>query len=224
VLSAGRIALLNARQSVQNYMAGFKRVSTRSLAACDAFSTSVALYARGTLSQIHVVTITFSDRAAAEFEAAWELYTQTYEAMYATCRRFVLVFDLRYMSIPPIPFILKKIALIKSVKWRTAYQVRFVCVLVKSDFIANVVEQLLAANRQAAPVIITTDTRRLAAQVAQAMYASDGIHAVDPRATPTPPVATLASVGVHALQIAIVVTSSRFICHFLALHAKHCRK
>jgi hypothetical protein len=164
---------------------------------------------------MHVVTITYSTDAAS-LEDEWPVYTAAYAAAYDACPRFVLVFDLREMHIPPVPFILKKIALIKSYKSRTTCQVRHACVLVQSEFVASIVTQLLAANRQAAPVTITTDARVLAACIVQVMYASDGTHA-----PALPSIAqtehTLASTGVDALQIAIVLMSTRFICHFLAL-------
>ena len=188
------------------------------LANESAFSISTRRYTRTVNRQtrhMHVVTITYDDDTAS-LEEDWPTYTAAYAAAYATCPRFVLVFDLRRMHIPPVPFILKKIALIKSYKWRTTCQVRHACVLVQSEFVANIVTQLLAANKQAAPVTITTDANALAACIVQAMYASDGTHA--PALTSIAQTdLTLASAGVDALQIAIVLMAVRFICHFLML-------
>lgn len=198
--------------------ASYAAAAETQLVSRPAFSIRTKLYTRVAPSKqrsMHVVTITYSNNSA-QLEDDWEAYTAAYTAAYNACPRFVLVFDLREMHIPPVPFILKKIALIKSFKWRTTSQVRHACVLVQSEFVASIVTQLLAANRQAAPVTITTDVHALAVCIVQVMYASDGTHAPKlPSLAQTQH--TLASAGTDTLQIAIILMSTRFICHFLAL-------
>ena len=88
-----------------------------------------------------------------EFEAA---YLQTY----ADLARFALLFDLRQLGIPPADLARRMVLLKKRLQARTAWQVSAVAILVGS-----LMDQILKACGQKAPVLITADASAAAAYV-----------------------------------------------------------
>ena len=124
--------------------------STIKVAECDAF---VMTAIRSQHANTVVVVITLRDCLD---EVSWELYEQSYRKLYSLYKRFAIVFDGRQMGLPGVDIIVKKLALLKSLKHRSVGQLATAIVLTEYDIIKSLVSQLVQAGGQAAPFEITT--------------------------------------------------------------------
>jgi hypothetical protein len=98
----------------------------------------------------------------------WPAYRAAYMKVYDTFDHFVIVFDLREVTMSNVDLIPLKKELIQELKPRTTRQVLGVVVVTAYDVIATLVTTLVRQGGQAAPFFISTNLHE-AASVASRM-------------------------------------------------------